>query len=279
MKGMYTYCPQWDETKKRFEAWWAGGSLGRPMIKLRGIRKGAEDNGISTPADSFTKHADPQYILEVMKSQIASRIFLAESYPHTTINLGAGSLAVYLGSEPDFQPTTIWFGETVADWTGHPPFKIQKENRWWEYHQKVLKDLVTASEGQYFVDIPDIVENLDIIAALRGSQNLCFDLIDNPDEIKSRNIQVQDAFDEAYKCLYDIVKNPKGESSFTAFEIWGPGKIVKAQCDFSAMIGIEQFGEFVVPKGRFFGCFELCCSESSYSKNRGRKWVNLCIGK
>ena len=65
--GIYRSCPQWDETKERFKAWWRGGSIDRPLIWLRGIRPEAESSGDSTtaiasgdPVDPFTKHADSE---------------------------------------------------------------------------------------------------------------------------------------------------------------------------------------------------------------------------
>jgi hypothetical protein len=38
-----------------------------------------------------------------------------------------------------------------------------------------------------------------------------------------------------------------GSSCFTAFRLWGPGKVAKVQCDTSAMFSPRMFRKFVVP--------------------------------
>jgi 5-methyltetrahydrofolate--homocysteine methyltransferase len=82
---------------------------------------------------------------------------------------------------------------------------------------------------------------------MRGTQNLCFDLLDTPDIIKELIRQLDGLFFKYYDAMYDIVKNKDGSSSYTAFKIWGPGKTSKIQCDFSSIMSPEQFREFVLP--------------------------------
>lgn len=182
-----------------------------------------------------------------MDSLLESRVYLAEAYPQTNINLGAGSLALYLGCKPEFREDTIWFEPTVEEWKTHAPLSIDRANRWWNHHITAISRQVELSGGRYLVNIPDLVENIDILSALRGPQRLCFDLLDEPEEIERRRLQVDDAFEEAYDEFYSIIKGGAGSSSFTAFRIWGPGKTAKIQCDFAALIGPDQFRDFVVP--------------------------------
>ena len=162
-----------------------------------------------------------------MREKLSTHVYLAEAYPKASINIGAGSLALYLGSEPNFQPYTVWFTEVLEGLDG-PELAIDPENRWWIYHLEVIHRLVELSQGDYIVSIPDIVENLDILSALRGPQNFCIDLLDHAEEVKLRNNEVQRAFYQAYQAFYEIVKEPLDGCSFTAFRIWGPGKTAKA---------------------------------------------------
>jgi len=71
--------------------------------------------------------------------------------------------------------------------------------------------------------------------------------MDCPGEIKRRIEELDRLYFEYYNRFYDIVKGADGDSSYTAFSVWGPGKTVKLQCDFSAMMSPEQFNEMVVP--------------------------------
>lgn len=114
-------------------------------------------------------------------------------------------------------------------------------------HQYMLKLAKELSKGDFLIDIPDIVEGLDILAAMRGPQNMCFDLIDRPDVVKEYINQLDELYFIYYDVMYDIVKDDDGSSSFTSFHVWGPGRTAKLQCDFSALISPDQFREFVLP--------------------------------
>ena len=85
---------------------------------------------------------------------------------------------------------------------------------------------------------------------MRGAQNLCFDLIDQPEVVKDRLEQLDSLYFEYYDRFYDLVKTEDGGSSYTTFSIWGPGRTAKIQCDFSAMISPAHFREFVIPSLR-----------------------------
>lgn len=50
-----------------------------------------------------------------------------------------------------------------------------------------------------------------------------------------------------YDAFYDIVKLPDNSSFYTAFDIWGQGKVAKVQCDFCAMMSPVMFRELVQP--------------------------------
>jgi hypothetical protein len=52
---------------------------------------------------------------------------------------------------------------------------------------------------------------------------------------------------EAYDAIYDMVKAARGGMAWMAFLIWAPGRLVKVQCNFSAVISSAMFHEYVVP--------------------------------
>lgn len=241
----------WSETKQRFMAWWEGKQTDRPLMWVTAVNDDKRNNILmdppefDNPEDSYTNAAKlvERYRYSVQKSR-----FLAESFPNLDLNLGAGSMALYLGSEPSFSWDTVWFNELPEDfWQRRDPLKYQPENTWWKKHIAILKEAKQLSRGEFCINIPDIVENADILASLRGTQNLLYDLIDQPDMVSDYISQIDDLYFIYYDYLYDLVKLDDGSSVYTAFRIWGPGKTAKLQCDFSAMIGPEMFREFILP--------------------------------
>jgi len=47
--------------------------------------------------------------------------------------------------------------------------------------------------------------------------------------------------------VYEIIRCDDGSAAWGAFRLWGPGKVIKTQCDASALIGPEMFREFALP--------------------------------
>jgi 5-methyltetrahydrofolate--homocysteine methyltransferase len=57
---------------------------------------------------------------------------------------------------------------------------------------------------------------------------------------------VSRAYFEYYDRFYDVVKSgADGGSCYTVFQIWGPGRTIKIQCDFSALMSPQNFRDFV----------------------------------
>ena len=101
--------------------------------------------------------------------------------------------------------------------------------------------------GRYLTTLPDLIENLDIVASLIGGLNTQYALKDDPDGVKRLIAEVNDAYFRCYDELYELLDGPTLGSCFSAFRIWGPGRVAKLQCDASAMISPEMFGDVVVP--------------------------------
>jgi hypothetical protein len=74
--------------------------------------------------------------------------------------------------------------------------------------------------------------------------------MDIPEIIKDYVNQLDNLYFKYYDPLYDLVKLSDGSSSYTAFDIWSPGKLAKVQCDFCAMMSPDHFREFVQPSLR-----------------------------
>lgn len=83
------------------------------------------------------------------------------------------------------------------------------------------------SKGRYLVGMPDLIENMNTLAALRDSQLLLFDLIERPDWVHNRLNEINQAFFQAFSLIFEKIKDEDGGNAFSAFCIWGPGKTAK----------------------------------------------------
>lgn len=243
------YKENWSETKQRFNAWWNGEKTDRPMLRIIARRKKPLEalETVQPAINPKDRCLDVESIVKEFRNYCRTHIFMAEAFPNADVNLGPGSMATYLGSEPNFTWETVWYTECIHDWDQWGGISFNPDNYWWRLHQELISKARLLSKDDFLVSIPDIVENIDILAAMRGSEKLCYDLMDEPDLVKSCIDRIDGLYFKYYDALYNIVKLQDLSSCYTAFGIWGPGKTAKVQCDFSALISPSQFREFILP--------------------------------
>lgn len=247
------YIENWDMTKNRFEAWWNRSNIDRPLMKVIAKREKAIDelepvDEAKTP-EEFYLYVDQR--VKKTRNFYKTHRLMADAFPSMNMDIGPGSMAAYLGAEPIFSWQTVWFQECIqSDWAEWGEIRYDPENYWWKRHLALVWEAQELAQGDFLINIPDIVENIDILSALRGSQALCYDLMDQPEFIKESIDKIDDLYFKYYNQFYDIVKGKDNSSSYTSFGIWGAGKAAAIQCDFSAMISPDQFREFIQPSLR-----------------------------
>jgi hypothetical protein len=173
--------------------------------------------------------------------------FEGNAFPYFDTQLGPGNLATFLGSAPRFFVDTVWYAPCIDDLEAHPPLQVSPDNPWLQRQKAILEAGMTVSAGRYPVSMPDLVENLDVLASLRGTQKLMVDMIERPAVVEARLAEINQAYFEVFAQCYDIIAGPWGGNVFSAFSIWGPGKTAKIQCDACVMISESMFERFVAP--------------------------------
>ena len=104
--------------------------------------------------------------------------FLAESFPNINVDFGPGSLAGYVGSNIVFSDETVWFEKCVDDWESFPEIQFNPENKWWKKHYQLVQDIRKLADEDFYIGMPDLMENIDVLASLRGTQDMIFDMMD-----------------------------------------------------------------------------------------------------
>lgn len=262
-----------EAAKEKFRNYWAHKNTGRPLMCVIARRPEVEQYSDGTPVeggyldqicqgkyynmpeelkwkDMEDKYQNPQRIVDRYRYFCQTHAFLGESFPNLNIDFGPGSLASYLGSEIGFKEDTVWFNKCLDGWDGVPKLTFDPENKWFKKHLQLAKDCQALAGDDFYVDMPDLMENIDVLASLRGAQDILFDLLDEPEMIGERIQEVTDIYYEYYDRFYDIIKDEEGGNAYTVFQIWGPGRTVKLQCDFSAMMSPEDFRKYIQPSLR-----------------------------
>ena len=242
--------PNWQETQQRFIDWWNHRGLvmctwGAPPAAQS--HEAVENPGEARDMESFYREAERRARLNHYR--LSRQSFRHDVIPVSETIIGPGSLALYMGSEAGIEQDTVWFKTCMdpADPESHPPLRFDPDSYWWKITERTLRACAELGRGKYLVGCPDLVENVDTLASLRGTEELLMDMLIRPGWVSEKVEEINQAWFECYDRVYDIIRQDDGSACFEAFRLWGPGKTAKVQCDMSAMFSTDMFQQFVVP--------------------------------
>jgi hypothetical protein len=241
----------WEESKKRYRDWWAQKGL---VISMWGNvdKEGAPHEVVPqpTPAKDWNQYwFDPEWRSAYLHYTLSRSSFKADIFPVANTHLGPGSLAAILGSELSGSEDTIWIHTRPEQ---SDEILLDENNRWWQLHLDLIRackqhaGYQPGDPGRYFVGCQDLIEGLDTLASLRGTQPVMLDMIDRPDELERQLQAINDTWFEVFERIYQEI-NVNGEMAFCYFSLWAPGRMAKLQCDLSGMVSPKNFRRFVQP--------------------------------
>lgn len=237
--------PDFDRAMQRIDAWFAHAIIDRPPVRFS--RHNAEyeilEDANQWP-DQQARWYDEEHQVERYLRQIENKTFHGETFPVFWPNLGPNFFAGMFGCPLEFGDVTSWAEPILTDYAQQVALDWESE-----YLRKI--DAITSCalercENRFIVGYTDLHPGIDWLAALRGSEQLCFDLFDYPDEVKQwlrlstpNFLAVYDHFDAQLKA--------RQQPSVTWMAIPAFGRLHIPSCDFATMISSQQFHEFVFP--------------------------------
>jgi hypothetical protein len=235
----------WAESRQHYLDWWAGKGLVVSMWTH--LDKNGPPHEVvpqPPPARDLQQYwFDPDWRAAHLHYKLSRSSFKADIPPVANTELGPGSLAAVLGAELEGSTDTVWIHPRAVD---SDTIVLDPTNRWYRLHLDLVAACKRLSEGRYFVGCPDLIEGLDTLAGLRGTQAILLDTVDRPDELEEQVRQVNAIWFEVFDRIYDVI-NEDGEMAFCYFSLWGPGKVAKLQSDISIMMSPPSFRQFVQP--------------------------------
>ncbi len=247
--GHLQYKPDFPECAQRMTAFWRGEPLDRPPIWVTAPRRRPLSGPPAPPdpGDPVRRWTDARWRLLAADAAMRATFYGGEAVPAFVPQLGPGSLAIHLGSEPVFMPDTVWYEPCLQSLTGGPDLRHDEHEPWWVFTREMVLRARQMGEGKFVLAFPDLIENLDTLASLRGAQELLVDLIDAPEAVHRYQHHILELYFLYYDELAALMDIPAKGSLFVTFPGWGPGRVCKLQCDLSAMISPRMFREFVLP--------------------------------
>jgi len=236
----------WDRARRHHEQWWRRKGMVAHITAPR--RTPWEPIPPPRPARSPEERwLDVSRRVHAGIYHLSRTAFVADAFPNLDIDIGPGSLGLFLGATPRFSMETVWYDPVITDPERHPELRFDPANRWFKVHCDLLEEAMRQCRGRYVVGLPDLIENIDTLAQLRDPQTLMMDLIERPAWVQQRITQINRAYFDAFDALVEHIRQPWGGNGYCSFYLWGPGRTAKVQCDAGAMISTEMFRRFVLP--------------------------------
>lgn len=242
---MKTWKSNLEETKQSYINWWNHKGIILNMWEhfQEGVQPHAEITPPAPAKDLSQKWFDPQWRAEYLDWYVAHSSLKADILPVANTQLGPGSLAAILGGVFEGGEDTIWIHPN-PDFTDEIVFNPEHPN--WILHKELLKACKAKANGHYFVGMPDLMEGLDVLAALKGTDRVLLDTVMQPEILEQQMQQINDIYFKVFDELYDIIREGD-EMAFCYFSSWAPGKMSKLQSDISTMISQDDYRRFVQP--------------------------------
>ena len=242
---MHTWKSNLEDTKKRYVNWWNHKGIILNMWEhfQEGVTPHADVPAPPPYRDLNQRWFDPEWRADYLDWYVAHSSLMADMLPVANTQLGPGSLAAILGGVFEGGEDTIWIHPN-PDYTDDITFNPNHPN--FLLHKNLLKACKAKAQGHYYVGMPDLMEGLDVLAAIKGTDKVLLDTVMQPEVLERQMQQINDIYFRVFDELYDIIREGD-EMAFCYFSSWAPGKMSKLQSDISTMISVDDYRRFVQP--------------------------------
>ncbi len=242
---MNTWKTNLEQTKRHYIDWWQhkGTIVNMWEHFQQGVTPHADIPAPEPPRDNHQRWFDPEWRARYLDWYVAHSCLEADILPVANTQLGPGSLAAILGGRFEGGDDTIWI-HPDPDFRDDITFDDQHPN--YQLHKDLLRACKRLSQGHYYVGMPDLMEGLDVLAALKGTDQVLIDTVMQPEVVERQMQKINDIYFRVFDELYDIIREGD-EMAFCYFSAWAPGKMTKLQSDISTMISEDDYRRFVQP--------------------------------
>ena len=239
----------WAEAGERIEAWWHGEYIGRPAIMAIGPLAD-RPLALNPPASLADRWADPAWRLAELAHEVQLCYYGGEWVPSWCPNLGPSIMGAFLGARLEFAEATSWQHPMLASIEEAADLQFNPENAWWKLTVLLTAEAVKIARRRFLVGITDLGMAADVLAYLRGAENLLMDLVLSPEAVKCALRRLQDLWYRYYEELFALISANNDGLSFGWTPVPVPGRSYVLQNDMSCMVSPAMFEEFFLEEIR-----------------------------
>jgi len=256
----------WEKIKTYYKAWWNYEVLDKVPIWVAAPRDDPQSREIlsgNTIKIRREEKFNKEKVIEAAEKSFEATFFGGVAFPCYLPNFGTDVFSGYMGADIEFSSVFFpafawganmeeslpvswakWNNPILTDYSDLSVIQIKDKNLYWQKTKEFMRYALERSQGKYLVGLTDIHEGMDSLAVLRGGPNqVCLDLIDNPEGVKEAMKLLWKAVHKVYEESYQITAD-KQEGTSSWINCWCPGKGYPVQNDFTCLISTSMYREF-----------------------------------
>ncbi len=240
--------PEFEQSMKRIYAWFAGEVIDRPPVRFSAHNAFVMDQALKDYPSGNLKDRwfDEEFQVETYLKSIAGRMFHGETFPVFWPNLGPEVYAAFYGSELQYGEVTSWSRPLVRTWEDAARLRLDMQNEYFRKLDGLTRCALERCPGKCLVGYTDLHPGVDCVAAWRDPQQLCLDILEEPERVEAL-IEIAIADLERIYDHFDTLLKARKQLSITWMGIPSFGRMHIPSCDFSSMISPKYFQRFCLP--------------------------------
>jgi len=237
------FCEDFPAIAQRVEAWWHQELVDRPVFMAQANTR---------PERPITRRLemmhDPDTWLAEKLQDMKQLHRVGDTLPQVRVDFGAVLLGSLLGGTREVRSDTSWTHAFIDDdWSNAPDWTIPEDHPDWVLLQKLTKRVAADAIGRYLVCTPDLGASADVLLNLRGSAQLCMDVVMRSETIQSAIDAIYTSWRQAFASLYaHAVESGAGITHWLG--LWSNRPYTVPACDFNALIGPAHFQQLFLPE-------------------------------
>src|ERR1035437_10316408 len=176
--------PDFDQARQRWDSMRKGVNT-RPHLLMVVPKPGVKAAEGPRYMSWFDGPFDP--VIDQLLAWAQTHEFLGESVPSFCLHFGADTMAGYLGGDlklaDDEGNSGSWAVPFIED-LDRTEIRFRTDGNWWKRTVEFGQALRQRCDGKLFIAGPPLAANLDVLAAMRGREELLLDLVANPEGVK-----------------------------------------------------------------------------------------------
>lgn len=207
----------WDRVTQDWTRFW-NNDLSRPMVWIQvwdPSRKLVLGRKHFTA--QYSNHLTTAEIIELETQYLECFDYIGDAFPKFFVNFGAGSSSAYFGAKPKVEPDTIWF-DPINLKLKDIKLVMNRSGEWYQRIHAIVDAAIDRWQGKVQVSNTDIGGNLDILAAIRGTEELLLDCAEQPELVEHLCKQITACWLQIYQEEADkILKVCRGTSPWCRY--------------------------------------------------------------